>query len=46
MAEDKFLDGYAEAEAAEELDDKAGDVQAAAEAAETAFDFEEASKEI
>ena len=67
MAEDKFMDGYAEAEAAEaldaaadlerveeeiveeaenavEVDDAAGDAQAAAEAAETAFDFEEAEK--
>ena len=67
MAEDKFLDNYAEAEAAEvrdaaadlerveeeiveeaegsvELEDKSGDAQAAAEAAETAFDFEEAKE--
>ena len=67
MAEDKFLDDYAGAEAAEtldavadlerveeeiaqeaedsvELEDKSGDAQAAAEAAETAFDFEEAKE--
>lgn len=69
MAEDKILDGYAEAEAEEtldaisdlkrveeeiveeaetavELEDKAGDEQAAAEAAETAFDFVEAEAEL